>query len=200
MFLCGEDDLSRAVLQRLVLDICGVADPIVLGPKNGGISHIVKCLPKYFKLAESEFVILLIDLDSGECEPSCRRKFFEAGGVEEPTPDFMVFGIAKREVESWLLADVQNLASFLNISSAKIDPNSETNTADPKEYLVNLAKRSRNREKRQAIVPLQNSKNTVGLGYNSALIKFVVEHWDHEAASANSISLTRMRSRIEELA
>lgn len=110
----------------------------------------------------------------------------------------MLLRTVVREIESWLLADGEGMARFLGISAALIPRNPE-NLDDPKQTLVNLARRSRKRALRDAILPQPNVSSVVGPGYNAALEEFVAQYWNVEAALQRAPSLTRCVTRLGEL-
>jgi len=61
-----------------------------------------------------------------------------------------------------VLADRQRLARFLRIPMTRIPPDPEV-VDHPKEFLVNLARRSRARAIREDMVPTQQSGRQVGM-------------------------------------
>jgi hypothetical protein len=77
------------------------------------------------------------------------------------------------ELESWLIADRAGLAVWLGIAVATIPPEPERLT-DPKQALVNLARRSRHARLREALAPPQGSSHSVGPGYASLIEEFVL--------------------------
>lgn len=97
---------------------------------------------------------------------------------------------ARYEVESWLLADRQNIANFLGISVASVPPINEA-TQNTKELLVQTARRSRKRDVVMDIVPQAGLTSTVGPAYNARMSKFIQEVWDIEAAATANDSLAR---------
>src|SRR5262249_51529700 len=107
----------------------------------------------------------------------------------------LLFRVAVREVESWVLADRHGFAEFLGISSVLIpaEPDLE---ADPKQTLINLAKRSRRSAIKSSIVPRQGSTATQGPDYNDCLGDFVRNGWDSNAAKDRSPSLNRAWHRF----
>ena len=112
----------------------------------------------------------------------------------------LLFRIVVRELESWLLADKENLADFLNISAAKIPADPEL-LKDPKLTLVNLARSSRSRSIREALVPDSGSTTAKeGRLYTSEMIRFIQQRWDIANARCNSESLDKCCSRLEEIA
>lgn len=98
--------------------------------------------------------------------------------------------VAVREVEAWLLADREAFAEFLGIS-VTLMPQDADAIADPKQKLINLARKSKNKTLREGIVP--NSKTTAKIGrdYNGQLIPFVKQIWKVDSAIPNSSSLER---------
>ena len=102
----------------------------------------------------------------------------------------MLFRVAINEVESWLLADRVGFAEYLGISINLI-PTSVDSLPDPKQSLINLARRSRKKNLRLGIVPGRNSTATQGPNYNECLIPFVKNSWNLEDACVNSESLLR---------
>lgn len=103
-----------------------------------------------------------------------------------------------RELESWLLADGDAMAHFLGLPAAVVPREPET-LDDPKQALVNLARRSRRRNLVDALVPGRGVSSMVGPGYNSALVTFIDQYWRVEAAIEQAPSLRRCVARLEEL-
>ncbi len=110
----------------------------------------------------------------------------------------MIFRLVVRELESWLLADHDNLAAFLHINSILV-PDDPESIADPKRTIVNLARRSRSSAIRSALVPEDNSTAQVGKLYQSLMADFIQTHWNPSQARQRSPSLARCISRLSEL-
>lgn len=110
----------------------------------------------------------------------------------------MLFRVVVREIESWLLADRENFSKFIGISQSRL-PTAPEVLDDPKRTVVNLARKSKYRHIRQAIVPSRNSSAQVGALYASEMIRFIGEHWDIQAARQYSLSLERCMKRLEQL-
>ena len=199
VFFAVEDELSRAVIKRLICDYISKETPIELGKKYGGFGHIKNNMKKYADLSAYGRVIVITDLDDNECPPSLRSKWLSDSGIQDPLPDSMAFCIAVREIESWLLSDRINFAEFLGINAPSIDRDVEENVPNPKEYIVRLARKSRNRSVKEDIVPPRTSKAIVGLSYNSRLSSFVASTWNPSEASSRSTSLRRAIGKIENL-
>ena len=137
------------------------------------------------------FVLRDLDTDA-ECAPTLRERLLAA-----PAPS-MMFRIAVREVESWLIADLNAFARFFSISPGRITGDPES-LQHPKEHLVNLVRRSRSRAIRDDIVPREGSKAKVGPGYTSRIIEFVSTTWSPHEASVRSDSLRRCLDRLSRI-
>jgi hypothetical protein len=107
----------------------------------------------------------------------------------------MVFRIAVREAESWLLADPTRLSAFLGIRVASIPANPDTLT-DPKATMVALARRSRKKAIREGMVPAAGTSAHVGPEYVSLVSEFAMNHWSPEDASRSSDSLARCIAKL----
>ncbi|MGL5066189.1 MAG: hypothetical protein ACRC62_39975, partial [Microcoleus sp.] len=107
----------------------------------------------------------------------------------------LLFRIAVKEVEAWLLAHREAFAEFLGISVDLI-PADVDKIPDPKQLLINLAKKSKKRTLREAIVPDRNSTSQIGKDYNGQLIQFVNSSWQVASAQTNSPSLERAMNAI----
>ena len=186
--LVVEDDLSEAVLRR------------VLCPPHGGF-HIDLCYGKkgcayirqkirgFNNAAKGGPFLVLTDLDNGACPAALRQQWLSV-----PQHPNLLFRVAVREVESWLLADAEGMARFLGIPPSII-PRQPDTIPDPKETLVRLAQKSRSREMRESVAPRPGSTAKVGPDYNGALIRFVGSFWNLEVATRNSESLRSLRKR-----
>ncbi|WP_282093526.1 hypothetical protein [Epibacterium ulvae] len=196
-FYCVEDELSRSVAERLLTECCqpGI-HTAELGSAYGGYGHIKKNLRKYYDLSKRCPVLIITDLDRQDCAPSLRRTWLHDHGISEPLPQNLVFCVAKTEIESWLLADTEGAARFLGISSAKMVHNIEDGIVDTKEYLVNLAKGSRDNSIKSDLTPDKSSSAATGIGYNYRLRGFVESHWNPFDARLKSVTLDRAMNKL----
>ncbi|RMD60166.1 hypothetical protein D6833_10280 [Candidatus Parcubacteria bacterium] len=139
-------------------------------------------------------ILMLVDfMDTGfACPPEVPSRWLPH------RHDKMLIRAAVPELESWLLADSQNLARFLGIAQTLIPKNPEA-VSDPKQTLVSLARRSRSRALRDAIVPPQNISAVVGPGYSAAIEEFVEKYWSVHAAVKRSPSLQSCVKRLRDL-
>ncbi len=159
-----------------------------------GFPWIRRHAGSFNRLAVSIPILTLLDfMDTGlSCPPEIVRRWL-------PHPNRqMVFRIVVRELESWLLADRQGAAVFLGVAVEKI-PHDPEALNDPKQTLVNLARRSRYSSIRLGLVPQQGTTAQVGRLYSSEIIHFIHELWDPERARINAPSLDRCLLRLAEL-
>lgn len=110
----------------------------------------------------------------------------------------MLFRVAVREIESWLLADRENIASFLKVAPTKI-PDKPEELNDPKLTLINLARTSRSKTIRSALVPDEGSTASEGRLYTPELVQFVYRQWNPTNACRNAPSLERCCKRLKAL-
>lgn len=189
-----EDRLSAAVLERLVGEAEGrLRIDIPIPPTGSG--DLIKKLPELMRLAPNVPVLLLTDLDRKECAPGLIGEWLG----RQAKPDGLLFRVAVREVEAWLLADKQNFASFARIPLAKI-PEAPEDLDDPKQTLLNLITRYSPASLKRDLVADHGHGPKQGLAYNERLSQFVRACWDLEEASVRADSLARTRRRIGELA
>ena len=187
--LAVEDDLSAAVV-RTVLERSG--QPFYAGTSyiGHGFGYLRNHIRGFNNAAQGTPWFVLTDLDESECPPELVKRW-----LPEPKHPNLLFRVAVREVEAWLLADRAGFARFLGIRKDLIPLNADS-IQDPKQHLIALASRSRRREIREDIVPPRGSVRQIGPNYNGRLVSFVRKHWDVEVAMLCSESLTRTMSSL----
>lgn len=187
--LIVEDELSDAVMQQLILASHGKLsiDRIINVRGNGQIKANVK---KFALSSYSLPHVVLTDLDRHVCPATLRKDW------RVPTsPTGLLFCVAVREVEAWLLADRDGIANFLQIPATKVPMLSE-NIENPKEALINLARRSRKKRLVHELVPEPGSAALIGPLYNARMSEFVRHGWDIQQAKTASRSLERTLNRL----
>jgi hypothetical protein len=185
-----EGPVDDAVVRRLLRETGHVVGPIHI--KNGKAPLLEK-LHGYNAAAQIAPWLVLVDLNGdAPCAP-----VFVGKHLSEPA-DQMLFRVAVRQVESWLLADRPNFAHFLRVSKALLwnDPDSLVNS---KRAVVDVAGKSSDRKVRQAMVPQPGSGRQVGPGYVARMIEFVELRWRIDEAEARSESLRRCLDRLRSL-
>lgn len=200
IFFAVEDQVSGVVTERLIRD-CAEPGVILhqLGKAYGGNGHIRSNMRKYIDLSTREKVVIMTDLDHSQCAPSLRSAWLSSNRLADPLPDGFVFCIAVREVEAWLLSDRDCFAEFIGISPDRIERDVESTIADPKEYLLQLARGAHKRDVRSDLLPAPRSGAKVGLSYNNRLSEFARDLWNPAVAAAANRSLQRAIHRIRDL-
>lgn len=186
-----EDELSEAVLRRL-LEECGGPWSVNTVYSRGGAGYILRNLRGFNAAAQAVPFIVLLDLDHADCAPLQLAKLLPHGPAAN-----MVLRFAVREVEAWLLADANALASYLGVPGAAM-PAEVDSLSDPKRALVRAASRSPRRGILDDVVPPKRSTAIVGRDYNARLSKFVVSTWRPELARSQSDSLDRAMTALEQ--
>ena len=179
VFIFVEDELSEAVISRIISYIES-SEGKDFGYRytfnKRGCGNIKREMRKYNDIAGTYPVIVLVDLDTTDCAPLLIDEFVDFSPNRK-----LVFRVAVREVEAWLLADRRNLADFLGVGINKIPARSEE-VADPKDKLISIARRSRKREIKEDIPPETASMAEIGKNYNGRLKEFVIREWDIDGA------------------
>jgi hypothetical protein len=186
--LATEDELSEITLLRLLAHVNTYA--VGTAYRRGGYGYLRRTIQGWNQAARGVPFIVLTDLDTNECPASLIDDWLKC----DKHPN-LVFRVAVREVESWILADPLNLSKFLNIKRPLIPADTDT-IDDPKAFLVRLAATSRSKTTRNRLVPRKGSTAKQGPDYNSCLGSFIREHWDIPTARKSSSSLARTVARL----
>ncbi|MEG4391429.1 hypothetical protein [Microcoleus sp. BROC3] len=187
--LVFEDALSEAVLKQMLKQS---QRPFSVGQclNQRGYGKIKKIISGLNYAAKGMPYLVLTDLDNAECPLVIISEW-----LTQPKHPNLLFRIAVKEVEAWLLAHREGFAQFLGISVDLI-PGDADRIPDPKQLLINLAKKSKKRNLREAIVPDRNSTAKIGKDYNGQLIHFVNQSWQVASAQTNSPSLERAMNAL----
>lgn len=191
--LATEDRLSEAVGLRLLAAAKFELSAGLLLRQNGA-GYLRKRMRSWCSMAANgQPILLLTDLDRATCAPLLVKDWLGS----QSAPADLLFRVAVREVEAWLLADHEAMERLFG-KRARLPTNPDA-VADPKQYLLELAKTA-SREVRQDLVVEQGSIAAQGIGYNARLCSVVSGTWSPERAARRSASLRRARLRIDELA
>lgn len=184
-----EDALSEAVAEILLLQIGNYS--VVKRLRKSGFGYLKERISDFNRMAAKVMPVLLVtDLDRGECAAELVNSWLPGG----PNAN-LLFRVAIRETESWVLADRSGFAEFLGVSIAKI-PDRPDDLPDPKRALLDLVRTSRRRDLRADMLPTPGISFPVGLGYNERLTGFVRRQWDCRRAAEVSPSLARAVRRV----
>ena len=188
-----EDAPSAAVVTRLL----SVYAPTLVVTQQfhaKGFGQIKSNLSRFKNASNVLPHIVLTDLD----QYVCASELLQDWNVL-PLHENMLFRIAVREVEAWLLADGTGIASLLSISQNKVTTTPD-DLFDPKQTLVNLARKSRSRRFASEFVPASGSAAQIGPLYNDHLCRFARERWNVQSAVESSPSLNRSVARLQQFA
>ena len=185
-----EDAPSEAILARLVADYAPTLS-ITARFAARGFGNIKSGVPRFKNASNATPHIVLTDLDQHVCASALLRDWNVL-----PLHKRMLFRIAVRELESWLLADRIGIAAMLSVDTKKI-PIEADEIADPKRTLVNLGRRSKSRRFSAEFAPSPSSAAQIGPLYNDYLCRFIRSSWNIESARANSPSLERCIVRLQ---
>lgn len=177
-----EGIVDESVIRRLVAHAGAIPGKIY---GKIGKQHIRQRIQGYNSAAQRFPWIVLVDLDNdAHCAPDLCAEW-----LPQSAP-LMCFRVAVRQVEAWLLADREQIASFLAVARDRIPADPES-LANAKETVVNLARQSRRRGIREDMVPRNGSGRVVGPAYSSRVIEFASTHWRPDVASSCAESLAR---------
>lgn len=162
--------------------------------RRGGYGYLKKNVRAFSNLAKGCPVLLLTDLDRYSCPPELINDW-----TALPLHPNLLFRVAVREVESWLLGDGKGLSSFLQLRSSIVIADPE-NLADPKEELLRHALKSPVRRIRDALA-FHDDRGQVyqGPDYNGTLAGFVMNHWHVSSASGRCHSLERFLAALQRM-
>lgn len=157
---------------------------------RGGNGYLRRTINGFNNAARGTPFLVGTDLDRYDCPPNLIDDW-----LTRPKHPNLLIRVAVREAEAWVLADRNSFASFLGINVAMMPQDVEA-LSNPKEVLIELARRSRKKQLRDDICPPQNGTSKVGPNYNARIGSFVSESWDPSVARLNSPSLDRAVLRL----
>lgn len=187
--LVYEDGLSEAILRKL-LEHTGRPFSIDRLIPCYGFGNIKRDIPIFLNAAKAVAHIVLTDLDQHACAPA----LIQSWGLSH-RPKELLFRVAVREVEAWLLADAQGLSKFLQVPANKL-PTAPESLPDPKGALISIARKSKSRRLRQEMTPAAGSRVAIGPLYNEHLIRFVRDAWSVSDSLLAAPSLARAVHRL----
>jgi hypothetical protein len=185
-----EDAISEAVVQRVLRENRQQYATVTIY-NRGGNGYLQRVIAGFNNAAKGTAFLVLTDLDKHECPAT-----LVADWLNVPKHPNLLLRVAVTEVEAWLLADRQGIATFLGVRPDLV-PQGVEQLPDPKQILISLACKSRKREIKKDICPGVNSARKVGPNYNPQLVKFVEYNWNLVEARTNSESLNRLIEKLE---
>jgi hypothetical protein len=188
--LAVEDTLSEQVARRLLAE-SNRGFHVTSVISRGGNGYLKTKIAALNRSAQALPFFVLTDLDTGICASALIKEWLPSTQNRN-----LIFRVAVREVEAWLLGDRDGMAQFLGIST-DITPARPEALPDPKRTLLQLAAKARKAEVRHRLLPRRNSSAIQGPDYNGCLAEYVASHWNPSTASLLCPSLERCRQRIQ---
>lgn len=182
--LAVEDALSEAVL-RVLLNSSDKPYAVGACYTQAGFGYLRKSIRGFNNAAKGCPFLVLTDLDSTGCAPELMQEW-----LPDEIHKNLLFRVAVRSVEAWLLGHREGIAGFLGVSASAISE-SPDDLPNPKAALIELARRSRKSGVAEDLVPRAGMTSVQGPNYNGRLISFVAKGWRPELAMKNSPSLAR---------
>ncbi len=187
--LVYEDVLSEMVMRKL-LDFFPQKYDVAAAYNKHGFGAIKRDLKSYNKASKHTPFFVLTDLDQNECPPSLIHEWMTF--KKHP---HLIFRVAVKEIESWLLADRKGFADFASVALSRMPADPEA-LPDPKMELFEIIKKSRKRELKEDILPRYKG-DRMGPNYNGCLSEFVIKSWNVKRAVKHSPSLERAFDNLQ---
>jgi hypothetical protein len=189
--LLVEGYVDEALARKLVAH-CGHDSGITYGIK--GWTYIEAKAKAFDQSCYGQGLLTLVDLMDTKRE--CPTVVVETW-VPDRNP-LHVFRVVVQEAESWILADRESISEYLAVPINKIPARPEE-LEDPKRSLINLARTSRRKAVREALVPVDGTSASEGPLYSSEITKYIAQKWSPERASDQAPSLARCIFRLKEI-
>jgi Domain of unknown function (DUF4276) len=187
-----EDELSEAIALRLISEVKHSLH-VTHTLRRGGFGYLRSKMDSWCQMAEHQIMMVLTDLDRANCLVEFRDEWI----ANRPLPARLVFRIAVREVESWVLADHEAMRELFGERGAL--PMEPDTLIDPKQTLLSFAKGAP-KSVRDDLIKKVDGRLQQGLGYNTRLSHWVNTVWSPERAAERSPSLARARVRLQKVA
>ncbi|MBN1943796.1 MAG: hypothetical protein JW849_10935 [Phycisphaerae bacterium] len=190
-----EDAPSAEVLRRLVETRNTIATRKLhffdgFPSKTGGCSALKSRCPSFVNMAKGGlYTVSLADLDKEPCAGALIRQWFKIPDKQPISlPKELIFRVAIREIESWIIADHNAWARFIGIPASNFSVTPDE-LRDPKLHLLNVIKRKGRKKFHKDMLP----RGTASIGplYNEKMCEFIQNKWNPERAQKNSPSLKR---------
>jgi len=183
-----EDQISEFVMMKMV----DKTQKFIIGYSytEGGFGYLKENIRGWNDASKGTPFFVLTDLDTKNCAPELIRSWINA--KKHPN---LIFRVAVRQVESWLISDIEGFSKFSGVSEANFNKRPEL-IKDPKNEILRLIKKCKKRKIKEDILP-KDKFASVGPNYNDRLSEFVISFWDIDIASIRSESLKRAMAHLQ---
>jgi hypothetical protein len=185
-----EDVLSDAVARRLIQN-SSLHYAIGRSYFKNGSGYLKNKISGFNAAALHTPFLIITDLDDFECPNALINAWLNV-----PRSSGLLFRIAVKEIETWIIADREHLSRYFGVS-INLLPRDTESIEDPKRFLVQLANRSKYSALKRDLSPISPAYNIIGPNYNSRMIEFTNTKWDPSRARNNSESLDRAMRCID---
>lgn len=157
---------------------------------TGGCSKLEEKCPAFINMAKGGiYSVTLTDLDTHPCPGGLIRRWF---GIPRNRPIALpreiIFRIAVREVEAWIIADRHSWAEYIGIAAGHF-ADAPDELPDPKLHLLNVVRKKGRKKVHKDMLPRGTA--SIGPSYNEVLCNFVQRYWSPVRAAEHSPSLGR---------
>lgn len=193
--LAVEGPTDRAAAEKILSTRSLQADPLSTFVKHGK-SRLDKKMHSFNQAARFRPWLVLRDADHdcGDCPVSVRRSLLPL----ESQNLALCLRLPVRCLEAWLLADLDGFSTAFHVSKSIVPDNVEE-LFDPKQALINVCRKSRQRDIRRAMVPREGTVARVGPEYTTLIVDYCMSTWEPDAAAENAPSLARALADIDRL-
>ncbi len=155
-----------------------------------GNGNLAKKCPSFLNMAKSGlYVVCVTDLDTIGCPCFLLAEWFGLPASRASSlPEKLIFRIAVREIESWIMADIHGWSEFIEIPAANFSQTPDE-LSDPKQFLLGVLRNKGKKKKHAEMLP--RGVSHIGPRYNETLCRFVETTWSPERAAKHSPSLKR---------
>jgi hypothetical protein len=186
-----EGPTDTPVARRIAIEAGFAAGAVY---EKGGRSGLDRKLRAYNEAAKYASWFVLRDFDNqADCPPALIQTLLP---VRSPR---ICFRIAVLEVEAWLLGDRTRCAEYFGVALSLIPDRPEA-VPDPKQALVNVARRSRQKAIREDMVPEADSTAVVGPGYLPRITDYATNRWRPGVAAEVCQSLAKAIECLKKMA
>ncbi len=186
-----EDVVSEHALRK-ILQQTGKNYVVMLCLEKNGNAYLQSKAAGFNNAAQAAPFIMLTDMDTQGVCPQQKQSDWLGG---QPLHPNFLFRIAVMEIEAWILADREAFANYFRVPLARIPENTD-HIANPKEFLVILARSSTSYSIRDDLVPRARTTAVVGPNYNGRLLGFIENFWNAHRAANWLESLSRAMRRF----
>lgn len=191
-----EDELSDVIIKKIIEESNTKHNLEIRTIGKRGKGYIKKRVNEFNNQSNKLYFIILVDLDNDPCAPDLIHSWFK-----NPFRNNLIFRVAVREVEAWILSDIDGVSQFFNISKDYVykEVSNPDLINDPKKKFLSIVSRSNRKSLINDVVKKVGSNIYQGGGYNTVLSEFVMNGWSLEKARSKSDSLNRAVLAIDYL-